>query len=223
MTATSGLQAPARPEPVPASERLLAGRQDDLVSLLDRFPPRPAARSWAVTRQPREQLIERLLSPPFRMGNNQSQANRKAGASQMLAWLESMPGGTWQERWAASGAEDAADWRDLPARWIKGGHQAVDGRGHEVPRLGTGMILLVTGDAVRPSLPFLLTFTSRHLAAEMVRARDPEGFARLGGLCETVPDSSVATSAIRRIAAIMAAKGGLVPTSPSATAWRPCT
>jgi integrase len=210
MTATSGLQAPARPEPVPASERLLAGRQDDLVSLLDRFPPRPASRSWAVTRQPREQLLERLLSPPFRMGNNQSQANRKAGASQMLAWLESMPGDTWQERWAVSGAEDAADWRDLPARWIKGGHQAVDGRGHEVPRLGTGMILLVTGDAVRPSLPFLLTFTSRHLAAEMARARDPEGFARLGGLCETVPDSSVATRAIRRIAAIMAAKGGLV-------------
>ena len=29
--------------------------------------------------------------------------------------------------------------------------------------------MLVTGDAIRPGLPFLLTFTSRHLAAEMAR------------------------------------------------------
>ncbi len=44
----------------------------------------------------------------------------------------------------------------------------------------------------------------------MARTRDPEGFARLDSLCETVPDSPVATRAIRRITAIMAAKGGLV-------------
>ena len=44
----------------------------------------------------------------------------------------------------------------------------------------------------------------------MARTRDPEGFARLENLCETVPDSPVATRAIRRITAIMAAKGGLV-------------
>jgi integrase len=210
VTTTSGLQAPARPGPVPADERLLPGGQGDLASLLDRFPPRPAQKTWAATRQPREQLLGRLLGPPFRMGNTQSQANRKAGATQLLAWLESLPGESWQERWAASGAEEAADWRALPARWIKGGHRARDDRGPEVSRLGTGMILLVTGDAIRPGLPFLLTFTSRHLAAEMARTRDPEGFARLESLCETVPDSPVATRAIRRITAIMAAKGGLV-------------
>jgi len=210
VTTASWLQAPARPAIVPLGERLLAGGQGDLASLLDRFPPRPAEKTWAATRQPREQLLGQLLGPPFRMGNNQSQANRKAGASQLLAWLESLPGETWQERWAASGAEEAADWRDLPARWIKGGHQAGDDRGPEVSRLGTGMILLVTGDVLRPGLPFLLTSTSRHLAAEMARTRDPEGFARLESLCDTVPDGPVATRAFRRITAIMAAKGGLV-------------
>ena len=210
MTTTSGLQAPARSAPVPAGDRLLASGQGDLASLLDRFPPRPAEKTWAVTRQPREQLLGRLLSPPFRMDNNQSQANRKAGATQLLAWLESLPGDTWQERWAASGAEDTADWRALPARWIKDGNRIRDDHGPEAARLGTGMILLVTGDALRPGLPFLLTFTSRHLAAEMARSRDPEGFARLENLCEMVPDSPVATRAFRRITAIMAAKGGLV-------------
>ena len=210
MNTTSGLQAPARPAPVPAGDRLLASGQGDLASLLDRFPPRPAEKTWGATRQPREQLLGRLLSPPFRMDNTQSQANRKAGATQLLDWLESLPGDTWQERWAASGAEDAGDWRALPARWLKDGNRIRDDRGPEVSRLGTGMILLVTGDALRPGLPFLLTFTSRHLAAEMARTRDPEGFARLENLCETVPDSPVATRAFRRITAIMAAKGGLV-------------
>jgi hypothetical protein len=210
VTTASWLQAPARPAIVPLGERLLAGGQGDLASMLDRFPPRPAEKTWAATRQLREQLLGRLLGPPFRMGNNQSQANRKAGASQLLAWLESLPGETWQERWAASGAEEAADWRDLPARWIKGGRQAGDDRGPKVSRLGTGMILLVTGDVLRPGLPFLLTSTSRHLAAEMARTRDPEGFARLESLCDTVPDGPVATRAFRRITAIMAAKGGLV-------------
>ena len=210
MNTTSGLQTPARPAPVPAGDRLLVGGQGDLASLLDRFPPRPAEKTWAVTRQPREQLLGRLLSPPFRMDNTQSQANRKAGATQLVDWLESLPGDTWQERWAASGAEETADWRALPARWLKDGNRARDGRGPAVSRLGTGMILLVTGDALRPGLPFLLTFTSRHLAAEMARSRDPEGFARLENLCEMVLDSPVATRAFRRITAIMAAKGGLV-------------
>ena len=209
MTTASGLQAPARPAPVPAGDRLLASGQDGLASLLDRFQPRPAEKIWRVTRQPREQLLDRLLSPPFRVDNTQSQANRKAGAAQLLDWLESMPGETWQDRWAASGAEDAADWRALPARWLRDGNRIRDDRGPEVSRLGTGMILLVTGDALRPGLPFLLTFTSRHLTAEMARTRDPEGFARLEDLCGTVPDSPMATRAFRRITAIMASKGGL--------------
>ena len=171
---------------------------------------RPAAKTWAVTGQPREQVLDWLLKPPFRLGNPASQANRKAGVIQILAWLETLPGDTWQDRWAASGAEDAEDWRTVPARWLKGGNPVIDDHGPEVSRLGTGMILLITGDVLRPGLPFLLTATSRHLAAEMARTRDPAGFARLESLCEAVPESAVATRAIRRITAIMAAKGGLV-------------
>ena len=96
MTAAPGAQAPARTVPVPAGHRLLAGAQGDLASLLDRFPPRPAQAAWAATRQPRDQLLGRLLGPPFRMGNANSQSNRKTGAIQLLDWLESLPGGTWQ-------------------------------------------------------------------------------------------------------------------------------
>src|SRR2546429_73635 len=136
MSATSGLQAPARPSAVPVGYRLLAGGRGDLASRLGRFPPRPAEKTWAVTRQPREQLPDRLLSAPFRMENTQSQANRKAGMTQLLDWLETQPGGTWQERWAASGAEEAGDWRALPARWLKDGNRIRDDHGPEVSRPG---------------------------------------------------------------------------------------
>ena len=210
MITAPGAQAHARPRPVPAGGRLAARGGGDLAALLARFPPRPVAMTWAVTGQPREQVLDWLLKPPFRLGNPASQANRKAGVIQILAWLETLPGDTWQDRWAASGAEDAEDWRTVPAWWLKGGAPVIDDHGPEVSRLGTGMILLITGDVLRPGLSFLLTATSRHLAAEMARTRDPAGFARLESLCETVPESAVATRAIRRITAIMAAKGGLV-------------
>lgn len=205
-----GAQAHARPRPVPAGGRLSARGGGDLAALVARFPPRSVAKTWAVTGQPREQVLDWLLKPPFRLGNPASQANRKAGVIQILAWLETLPGDTWQDRWAASGAEDAEDWRTVPAWWLKGGNPVIGDHRPEVSRLGTGMILLITGDVLRPGLPFLLAATSRHLAAEMARTRDPMGFARLESLCETVPESAVATRAIRRITAIMAAKGGLV-------------
>jgi hypothetical protein len=37
----------------------------------------------------------------------------------VLGWLEDQPGGTWQDRWLAAGAEDdpAGDWRLLPLAW----------------------------------------------------------------------------------------------------------
>lgn len=185
MTAVPGTPAVARTVPVPAGRRLLAGGQGDLASLLDRFPPRAAETAWAATRQPRDQLLGRLLSPPFRMGNAKSQSNRKAGAVQLLDWLESLPGGTWQERWAAGGAEEAADWRDLPSRWLRARNP--DRGGRWTDPLGTGMILLVTGDVLRPGLSFLLTATGRRLAEEMARARDPAGPRPAGGLPEGTP------------------------------------
>jgi hypothetical protein len=104
---TPGAQAHARP--VPAGGRLAARGGGDLAALLAGFPPRPVAKTWAVTGQPREQVLDWLLKPPFRLGNPASQANRKVGVIQILAWLETLPGDTWQDRWAASGAEDAED------------------------------------------------------------------------------------------------------------------
>src|SRR5712692_1526038 len=41
------------------------------------------------------------------------------GMAIVLGWLADQPGGSWQDRWLAAGAEDdpAADWRLLPLAW----------------------------------------------------------------------------------------------------------
>ena len=45
--------------------------------------------------------------------------------------------------------------------------------------LGAGLLQLICGDVIRPSIAWLLTTTSpAHLATEMARARDADGLRR---------------------------------------------
>ena len=78
--------------------------------------------------------------------------------------------------------------------------------------LGRGVLPLICGDVIRPSLPWLLfPETPKNLAAEMARSRDPGGFAALAALARTDPASAATKDlAARRIAAILAAKGGVI-------------
>ena len=43
-----------------------------------------------------------------------------AGLELLLDWLEDQPGGSWQDRWLASGA-DAGNgaWRQVPLAWLR--------------------------------------------------------------------------------------------------------
>jgi Phage integrase family len=73
-------------------------------------------------------------------------------------------------------------------------------------------MLLVCADVIRPSLGWLLApATPAGLSAEMARVRDPAGFAAVAVACRADQVNSHTTElALRRIAAILAAKGGLV-------------
>ena len=53
----------------------------------------------------REQASALLLAPPFRLDSRGGQRQRSRSLGQVLDWLAGQPGATWQERWAASGAE----------------------------------------------------------------------------------------------------------------------
>jgi integrase len=215
----SGTGRPAGPAAVtgPAvyqGSRPLPAGPGPSVALLRRFPPRPAPVGWAATSQPKPQVIARLLAPPFPTGRASLDQERRRGLTRMLDWLEAQPGESWQDRWITSGADAAGNpaWRGLLAGWL-----ATTGRGPRDPEhvsllAGRAVMLLVCADVIRPSLGWLLApATPAGLSAEMARVRDPAGFAALTAICqENCVNSHTTQLALRRIVAILAAKGGQV-------------
>jgi hypothetical protein len=151
-----------------------------------------------------------LLAPPFRMESRGGQRQRSRCLGLILDWLQAQPGATWQERWTASGAEDGGDWRDLAAGWLTAAGRFLPSD-RQSRGLGAGLLLLVCGDVIRPDPGWLLARSGLQLlTGEMARTRDPDGFAMLRQACETGQVSPLTRDlSLRRIAAIMAAKGGL--------------
>jgi len=216
------MSAPAMPEagwdtaaepPARAARRPRRAVVEDS-DLKERFPPRPVPVVWPAARQSRQQLLSRLLAPPFATGGTDTRERRRLGLIRLLDWLEQQPGDCWQQRWVSGGADAAGNlaWRDLPTRWLRAA-----GKGHQDPKgdyvmFSTGLYLMICADAIRPSLSWLLTpGTPRLLVTELARARDPAGFAALAASVEDDPASAnTRREALRWIAVIMAAKGGTI-------------
>ena len=157
--------------------------QPDLSALLERFPPRKRPVSWPTTEVSRGQVLARLLAPPFSFVHVEYQASVRRGLRQVLHWLQSQPGDTWQDRWTASGAEHEPDWRPLP--------QLVAGRDgtsrNKTDECSAGLTLLICADVIRPSVDWLLvTPAPTNLAAAMARTRDPGAFAELAATCDAL-------------------------------------
>jgi hypothetical protein len=170
-----------------------------------RFPPRPAAADWDAARAGRDQVED--LPGGGLAGRHQG------GRGLLLDWLQDQDGDSWQQRWLASGAEEAGTtWWQLPAR------RAVSRDLPGMRRFGAltaALIAVIAGDVVRPSLAWLI---AAGCDAELARARaafrDPQGFARIRDLCEAGPGGPVPATArhhtLRRAAVIVAAKGGML-------------
>jgi hypothetical protein len=180
--------------------------------LLRRFPPRPVPPSWPATEQGREQVLHRLLRPPFVVSKPGTQGHHRLALIAAVSWLQAQDGGTWQQRWLASGAEDdPGGWLGLANRWRNASSSTVSQK-TMIDSLRAGIGLLVFGDVIRPSIGWLLTSSAPHrLVEEMIRIRDGSAFATLTGLCDTAGVGITARGiALHRIAVIMAAKGGMM-------------
>ena len=181
--------------------------------LLTQFPPRPAILSWPATLAGRQQVLARLLAPPFALANPASQQGRRLGLVAVVNWLEAQPAGSWQARWLASGAENCGDWRELISAGKEGRARTPAGPSRPVPHAGAGLLVLIGADVIRPGIGWLLRCPSapRNLAAEMARIRDPKAFAELAALCQSGSAGSYGQlAALSKIAVIIAAKGGMV-------------
>ena len=129
-----------------------------------RFPPRTPAADWPASTQAREQAHEHLAG--LRPG--------QAGAlGALLDWLGGQDGGSWQQRWLASGSEAAgAGWRQLPGGWLN----RRPGQAAPLPSaLVSALITAVCAGLVRPSLAWLVAggCESRRACPRHVRAARP--------------------------------------------------
>lgn len=176
------------------------------------FPARRTPTSWPATQLPRDQAARLLVSPPFAAATAKGRCKRSAGVSLLLEWLADQPGESWQRRWLASGAEQAARaWRRVPTAWLaEHGH----GRWHQ-EAIVEALPVAISADLVRPSLPWLVgggPARGGRLVSSLETFRDPDGFARLRALCDD--DASVsaaaATQTLYRSALVLAAKGGVL-------------
>jgi len=193
-------------QPDVAREPLLTARQ----VARNRFPVRPTATSWPATEQSHAELGQQLTAAPFRLNRRNSEQIRSSGVTMLLDWLGEQPGQNWQQRWLASGAEAAgAGWRHVSTAWLQQ-------RGHRAEwrqaALTGALMTTISADIVRPSLGWLVGGATGQgaLVRYLARTRDPEGFARLRGVCSTASEVSAASGrlTLHRTAVIVAAKGG---------------
>ncbi len=175
------------------------------------FPPRPLVASWPETTLDRVGVLG-LVSPALRgVEGSKSRAVASRGLCRMLDFLEDQPGDTWQQRWLASGADAAGEgWAGGPSKWLERNGLFSAAR---LEAMTASLLVLVGADVIRPSLRWLLTGgKKRKVARNMIRSRDPQGFAALAAACQADPGVSAQAEAhtLFRVAVIIAAKGGTI-------------
>lgn len=185
-------------------------RPEAASALLAKYPPRAVPPAWEMTALSRGALTARLLAPPY-AENVTNLKHRRLGLRRFLDWLEHYPGGTWQQRWQASGAaaDGRADWRAAAADWLT---LAGDpGNPDELVKSVTGGLgQLIYADAIRPGTGWLLHSPIRFpLGREIPRLRDSAGFAALHACAARAAISHDSRRlAVEQLSVIVAAKGG---------------
>ena len=126
-----------------------------------RFPSRPPAADWPATRWGRDQVQDLL--------GGGSAGWRHGGQVVLLDWLEGQDGDSWQQRWLASGAEEAGiSWWQLPARWP--GSRDIPGA-RRAGGLGAALTAVIAADVARPSLAWLAAGGCRHVTCPRQRCQ----------------------------------------------------
>lgn len=186
----------------------------EAAALWQKFPPRVPAASWPATLAGRQAVVRGAMATPYAAGeNDQARYIRRLGVVRLLDWLEARPGSSWQDRWRAGcGSAADLDWRDIAVQQLKDAGQIAVGNRNVRGSLGGALGLLIGCDVIRPGLGWLLaSATPAHLAADMARVRDPDGFTALEKIAGPAPVSiSTTRRAMLQVAVMVAAKGGMV-------------
>jgi integrase len=165
---------------------------------------RPDAVSWPQTEASRAETGARLLEIAGQAGG--SLPLHRMSLRRLLDWLEAQQGGTWQQRWQASGAEEAGkDWAaPLAGSGRRGGGTA------DQDVIKAGMMLLLAGQVIRPGLAWLLDQPYYKTLAVAFAQIDPAGLDALQQAHAARGAGGSFPAARNVIARIMICKGGPV-------------
>ncbi|MFJ7416240.1 hypothetical protein ACIQWZ_36370 [Streptomyces sp. NPDC098077] len=179
-----------------------------MIELRGRFPARANAGSWAGTLRSSSEILDVLNQPPYR--HSYKDRHRVRGAENLMGWLGTFPGISWQERWQASDVESARGraWMDHPVSWLASRNQTA---AHDRTDLAAGMLALICADAIRPGLRWIFEHGSTHLTSAMERYRDREGITRMReALADRAVRPALSGRALHKVSVILANRGGLL-------------
>ncbi len=165
---------------------------------------RPA--TWAESTLDRHELLTRASSLESEAAANERR-RRLTAVALVLDWLEGFAGESWQQRWLASGADEAgAAWTATIA--LPGLLRGADGRAQLTG--GAGRLILL--GAVRPSYNWIYRFRSGPFMQRFRNLRDPDGFARLDDICAATPRFTRADRnfAYHQLSRILIHNGGML-------------
>ncbi len=166
---------------------------------------------WPATDLGADEVTDLVLTKSNAPRGSRRWADLQRGLAWLLGWLCEAEGTSFEERFVTSGAEAAgADWHMLPIRWLERRGEYSLTRQALIER---ALVVAIAADVVRPSFGWLLTGAKHDkLAPRMTTMRDPDGFAELAAHCERdlVITAAAAMATRRRVAMILAAKGGVI-------------
>ena len=157
---------------------------------------------WPATSAGRDEVLRAVVADDGATPLHELQRRRRCGAA-VLEWLEHFDGVSWQQRWLASGANQApGSWWDLvtapltPSRNMRW-------------ELIAGAARLTLLDVLRPSYPWLYRMSPKLLTTFWER-RDPEGRALLERLFADTPRLTIVdrTTTLHQLMRMLIHTGG---------------
>lgn len=136
--------------------------------------------TWSQTATPRLVVTgccEAEFAGSTTSGTKSDERVRREGVEILLDWLAGFEGRTWQQRWIASGINDAGSgWTDLIAD-----PRLAPGRAGRLQLIAAAGELIMM-EVIRPSYRWLYGFVSKRTFAWFPTRRDPAGFTALAEL-----------------------------------------
>ncbi|MEU9891073.1 site-specific integrase [Sphaerisporangium sp. NPDC051011] len=159
--------------------------QDVDIALTEPDAAGPVVVSWPATMWTREEVVKRARALPVGAQDTDKRSQRVKSTDRLLSWLEAFSGLTWQERWNASGSEQAlATWSEAPTGFICRTSDRPVSKfvGHRAAVVGLNALLCL--GVIRPSYRFLFASRLKGTYDHIRELSDPQFFAEAFAVCQ---------------------------------------